>query len=191
MMIDAPAKPAKILPSEVMKWCLNARQAVMDRDAYIGHQDGVHWNHIETIKQLRSENARYAGCKRSLERVIVENTAKADEIERLRTDRDWWAETAKEYKNDYNEVIRTGRCASGYHITPKMTDAAVEYCEERPHSEHTRWGVLNKLNIFRCAGCGGTGVVDVMEPGAFLKHNEDCPACTIPGHGWTIGGEDE
>ena len=45
-----------------------------------------------------------------------------EEIDRLTADRDSWAETAKAYKDDYNEMIRTGKRADGHHITDDMID---------------------------------------------------------------------
>ena len=112
----------------------------------------------------------------------------ADEIEQLRTDRDWWAEIAKEYKDDYNEVIRTGRCASGYHITPKMIDAAVEYANDESVALQGRqgcaWDALNKLNIFRCEKCDQGRIFSTPQVGLPLV----CPDCN--GHSYVIVPDD-
>ncbi|KKN78954.1 hypothetical protein LCGC14_0344300 [marine sediment metagenome] len=72
------------------------------------------------------------------------------ENEWLKKDRDFWAKTAKEYKDDYNRYIRTGKCADGPYITPEMINAA----------RATRVGdgdfiSASKLGIFRCERCSG------------------------------------
>ncbi len=86
-----------------------------------------------------------------------------------------------EEKAEFWELKAIGKGLSP-RITPEMIDVAVEFANGEKGSG--AWISLNKLNIFRCEGCGGAGVVNVMEPGAFLKHNEDCPDCT--GHSWVI-----
>ena len=88
------------------------------------------------------------------------------------------------------------------YITNEMIDEAVDLIENLYSSDDQRhglgiievaksymWQALNKLNIFRCKGCKGKGVVQwPAGPGVAIKI-DDCPDCN--GHGWVIGEEDE
>ena len=111
-----------------------------------------------------------------------------EKIERLREDRqgleiDLSAATQRieELEAHYNEQVCL-KCmhTQGHHITNDRIDAAVEYAEARwtrtPNS--TPWNALNKLNIYRCEGCGGNP--DLCEGS---ENRKRCPDCN--GHGWT------
>jgi hypothetical protein len=68
-------------------------------------------------------------------------------------------------------------------FTNEQIDAAVEYANEQ--GRYNRPGarrVLNKLNIFLCGQCGGSGFHTVRWLGA-VNPEEWC--CNCNGHGWT------
>jgi hypothetical protein len=120
------------------------------------------------------------------------------EIKGLKADRDFWAKTARAYKDDYNEVIRTGKCSKGLWVTYKVIDRAVDFIENLFSTDDHKyglgiievakshmWQVLNLFNIFRCEECGGFGEVGVPH----VPTHKTCPNCN--GHRWVIGGDDE
>jgi len=117
-------------------------------------------------------------------RVVELNTLiedKADQImelhpriEEMERDRDFWAKAAKEYKDDYNRRIRTGKCADGHHITDDQIDAAIKRIGTYGYKSSdwwSAWDALNELNIFWCEACEGEG---------------SCPNCD--GNGYYIQG---
>ena len=100
----------------------------------------------------------------------------ADEIERLRAR----VVELEGYQRDVNELW------GGVHITDEMIDAAVEWANkaELSHSaKATMWLMLSEFHIFRCEGCGGSGVV---LPDIFNRdYSHDCPDCAkFTGKGW-------
>ena len=71
-----------------------------------------------------------------------------------------------------------------YEITSDQIDAAVEVAGawSSPFNKAV-WAVLNKINIFRCEGCGGSGRFEAA--GLY----EDCEDCAKWGsHGWVRHG---
>lgn len=88
---------------------------------------------------------------------------------------------------------KAGWNIDGYHITPKMIDAAVDFTENIYSGEgHLSlavaglirdylWRLLNRLNIYRCEECKGNGSVWApWDDNVACK----CPDCN--GHGWVI-----
>jgi len=108
-------------------------------------------------------------------------------IEELEQDRDFWAKMAKKYKDDYNECIRTGKCADGHHITNEQIDAA--WAHWTTYGSADVKGALAELSIKRCGGCELLQVEIDNDPNAEGSYEAVCPDCN--GHGWKIGGEDE
>lgn len=127
--------------------------------------------------------------------------------------REWWVEKAKfweakaigasmshrtELEKALSEVLNyrseiIDKVIAGEHlefITHKQIDAAVKMANqpyfEKGHSEIVRqhtWNVLNKLNIFRCEECGGSGTsLDIVDGYNTVTEKVICPACN--GHKW-------
>ena len=72
-----------------------------------------------------------------------------------------------------------------HRITSKMIDAAVAIVEIAlsgcgMSAKSHGWAALNKLNIYRCEGCGGS---------CWSKEEHQSPCPTCHGHGWTIGDQ--
>lgn len=127
--------------------------------------------------------------------------------------REWWVEKAKfweakaigasmshrtELEKALSEVLNyrseiIDKVIAGEHlefITHKQIDAAVKMANqpyfEKGHSEIVRqhtWNVLNKLGIFGCEGCGGSGTsLDIVDGYNTVTEKVICPACN--GHKW-------
>jgi len=70
-----------------------------------------------------------------------------------------------------------------HHITDKQINAAVEQInnwktEDSVYTDYeSGWDVLNKINIFKCERCGGSGRTHNYD------YPQDCPDCN--GKGWT------
>ncbi len=122
-----------------------------------------------------------------------------DEIERLQEDaihnegvmvalREGYTE-AKERIEELEDCIGAFSFAAcpKHHYTDEQIVAAVKMANKPLWNEAERiliWGTLNKLNIFRCAGCLGEKVISV--PGPPGKESTDaCPHCN--GTGATVG----
>ena len=116
-------------------------------------------------------------------------TKMRERIEELEQDRDFWSKTAKGYKDDYNECIRTGKCADGHHITTDQIRAAWEYvgeeagCIDNDYESFTL-ALLNEFNIERCKGCKGNKTRTRLGPDENGSFIEACPDCN--GEGWRV-----
>ena len=96
--------------------------------------------------------------------------------------------------NDMGHVIEGSGKATifpvcqDHHITSKMIDEAVASADQDGLHLGDGWPALNKLGIFRCEGCGGSGKMAVAVPTQQYPDSEVeglCPDCN--GHGWVIG----
>jgi hypothetical protein len=115
----------------------------------------------------------------------------AEEMDRLRArvkelgdDRDFWAETAGGYKDDYSKVIRTGKCADGHHFTDEQIDAAWEKAaKEYSLGGSSYFDALEMLGVFECGGCGGAGKT-FSRTGSMKEEPMEWTCSDCNGHGW-------
>ena len=91
-------------------------------------------------------------------------------------------------------AFKHGVCKGMHHSTDEMIDDVVQWLENI-YSDYSPtslsistvktikdylWNLLNKLNIYRCEGCGGS---------CWSKEEHQSPCPTCHGHGWTIGDQ--
>ena len=140
----------------------------------------------DIIDRLTKLEAEY---QKKIDRLREANAGLMARMEELEKERDWWASVARDYKADYNEVIRTGKCADGHHITDEQISAAWVYAHSLQPGSEVRISILYALRLLgfeRCEKCGGECHVFLPGDERVAFYTKPCPDCD--GHGWVNGG---
>jgi hypothetical protein len=167
-------------------------------DGLVGDDPGyaeVEWA-IKEIERLQDKIRDYESACTMKQEIIDGDKERVKEInkltgriERLRGYNDLLRARVKELERERNDALKQNlrdlKYVNGHYITDEQIDAAVAIANTGAQLVGLAWKALNKLNIFRCKKCGGSGRrYEGDSRGGEIEFH--CGGCN--GKGYTIGG---